>query len=75
MLRNLAEKAPAVPAGGIAYVTAGGEQIALPGEMEARRLGSPTKSYEQQVDEVRTMVNNEPQLVANIVKQWVAAED
>ncbi|WP_210395737.1 flagellar basal-body MS-ring/collar protein FliF [Motiliproteus sediminis] len=63
--------------GGFGTELEGIEESELPAPMEssADMLPTPNESYERQVDAVRSLVAEDPGRVAQVVKQWIAADE
>ncbi len=84
LLKGLAEKGASVPAGRQMALAGGGmveggemgeDQISLTGGQAAARLGGPKKSYDDKLQVARQMVGQDPRVVAQVVKGWVAKEE
>ena len=81
VLRSLAEKAPPpppappavpAPAAAGALAASGAEAAAaLPGAAQAGALPPVRDPYEERLQSVRAMVQNDPKRVAQVVKNWV----
>ena len=66
-----AAKAPVLRQGAIAAAVAGGG----PGVPGGAPADAPAIAYEQQVAAARGLVAQDPKRGANVVKQWVSADD
>jgi flagellar M-ring protein FliF len=76
VMRSLIEKADMIPVQRAAAAYAGpGGQLAIPTDEESRQLLKSSANFDNQVKEVKTVVDKNPELVANVVKQWVAADE
>lgn len=65
----------AAPMGGMPMGAMGEDQVTLGGQQQ-QQLGLPGGApvYQQQLNMARTMVEGEPERVAHVVKNWVAAD-
>lgn len=70
IVKNQAQAFPVGPDG----VPVGADQLGLGSDQQNDRLAQQ-KSYEDNLNTARSMVNQDPQLVAQVVKNWVGAED
>lgn len=82
IMRSLVEKAPA-PAARMATAPgaagmAGGlaeDQLALTQAPGAPMLAPPVMAHEERMRNIRSLADNEPQLVAEVLKGWVSGDD
>ncbi len=79
VLKNLAEKGrtqevPVGPDGQLLLENMEGGAAALPGAEGAPQLASPNKQYEDQLAAAKSMATQEPEKVAQVVRQWVESD-
>jgi len=60
--------------GGMPMGVMGEDQVTLGGQQQQLGLPAGTPAYQQQLNMARTMVEGEPERVAHVVKNWVAAD-
>lgn len=60
--------------GGMPMGAMGEDQVTLGGQQQQLGLPAGTPAYQQQLNMARTMVEGEPERVAHVVKNWVAAD-
>lgn len=80
IMRTLIEKAPAPVARTGAPAMAGGgglaeDQLALTHAGESRMIAPPVMPHEEKIKNIRSLAENEPQLVAEVLKGWVANDE
>ena len=79
VLKNLAEKGrtqevPVGPDGQLMLENMEGGAPALPGGEGAPQLAAPNKQYEDQLAAAKSMAAQEPEKVAQVVRQWVDSD-